>query len=431
VLRLIVVLTAAIALAEHFLPWSIAAGVLYTLPCLLSFWIASRRTTLVVAVVCTALTLGGLAFGGENDLWIDGLVNRAFVVFCIWGTANLGILRSRVEQQLAESRETVATTLASIADGVITTGADGNVTLVNERATELLGWKADEAVGYPLANIFRVLRGEGEEAHFEGVSGEAKSDSLPLTKEAVLMRRDGQPLQVEASTAPVCTGAADPSDGTCGRVFVFRDIGERKQREETVTRLAFRDSLTGLPNRTAFLDRLEVELAHARRRNGMTAVLFLDLDDFKAVNDTYGHHAGDVLLKSVAQRLSDALREDDTVARLGGDEFVVILPEVPRVTAARTVAKKLLGALADPIEIPGGQVRTAPSVGVAMYHGESPDVATPPRDADGVQLEEDDLAAMTEAQVLLKRADEAMYLAKQAGGGRVCIWQPQATARPR
>ena len=171
--------------------------------------------------------------------------------------------------------------------------------------------------------------------------------------------------------------------------------------------LAYRDALTGLPNRASLADRLELELAHARRQKRGLALLFLDLDGFKAINDTRGHAAGDALLVGAAQHLTHALREGDTVARLGGDEFTAILPGIEDEQAARIVGEKLLRALERPIEHEGELLRVRGSVGLALY----------PRDG-------------ADATSLLQQADAAMYRAKADGGGRLIGAQPASEQEP-
>jgi diguanylate cyclase (GGDEF)-like protein len=178
-------------------------------------------------------------------------------------------------------------------------------------------------------------------------------------------------------------------------------VDELSKAKERLEDLAQHDSLTGLPNRRLLLDRLQQAISSARRRNGHVGVLFVDLDKFKAVNDTHGHDAGDELLKEVARRLSGCVRAADTVSREGGDEFVIVLPDLDEREDARRVADKALVELAKPVKIADGEVRVTPSIGVSYY----PDDATDP-------------------QQLLKCADDAMYLAKDAGRNAVRFFQP-------
>jgi diguanylate cyclase (GGDEF)-like protein len=186
-------------------------------------------------------------------------------------------------------------------------------------------------------------------------------------------------------------------DGTpVGMWAIVRDISERKATEARIASLAYYDALTGLPNRTLFFDRLQTALAMARRDSQRTALLFIDLDRFKPVNDTYGHEVGDQLLQRVAQQLRDCVRESDTVARLGGDEFVVLLPHVHTLDDAMAVADKIHARLREPVEIGAYRLEISSAIGVATF---------PEDGADEVAL--------------VRSADDAMYRAKAGGRDQV------------
>lgn len=177
-----------------------------------------------------------------------------------------------------------------------------------------------------------------------------------------------------------------------GYVVMLRDVTERRLAEETIKHMAYHDALTGLPNRFLVSDRLEQGLAQARRRGCLLAVMLLDLDGFKMVNDTLGHNVGDLLLRSVAVKLDGLLRRSDTVARMGGDEFLVLLPEVKTPEGVAAVASKMLKAIREIRSVGGFAISMSTSAGLAMY----------PWDGD-------------DAQTLIKRADAALYAAKDAG----------------
>ena len=185
-------------------------------------------------------------------------------------------------------------------------------------------------------------------------------------------------------------------------IAVISDITERKRGEEVVWKRANYDELTGLPNRRLFVDRLKHGLARAARHKSGMAVLFIDLDDFKPVNDRYGHQAGDELLKQVAARMDLCLREEDTVARQGGDEFVVMLTTISNENEALAVAEKLLAALHHPFQIEGHTINVGASIGVSLFpqQGET-------------------------AEQLLKKADAAMYAAKTAGRHTVRLFSTE------
>ncbi len=200
-----------------------------------------------------------------------------------------------------------------------------------------------------------------------------------------------------------------PANGSAARlVLVSRDISERKEMEAYVLHQSFHDSLTGLPNRLLLLDRLNQATTHRERLQVTVAVLFIDLDRFKEINDTLGHAAGDRVLQNVAERLSGCVRDGDTVARLGGDEFVVMLLDLNDVEAAAFVAEKIVDTLGAPCRIEGSELRVTASIGVAIF----------PHDA-------------TDVDTLLRHADVAMYHAKHDGGARFCFFalQMQEAAR--
>jgi diguanylate cyclase (GGDEF)-like protein len=178
-------------------------------------------------------------------------------------------------------------------------------------------------------------------------------------------------------------------------LLAIEDITERKQSEEKIQQMAYHDSLTGLPNRKLFSDRLGIALIHAQRNQKKVGIAMLDLDNFKDVNDTLGHDAGDILLKAAAMRLSAELRKVDTVARFGGDEFVLILPDLKVIEDAIPVAQKIVDSFRKSFLIDTNQLIVTMSIGIAVYPNDGTDEA-----------------------MLLKNADIAMYQAKQAGRDR-------------
>ncbi len=184
----------------------------------------------------------------------------------------------------------------------------------------------------------------------------------------------------------------DSEGKVTGAVSAAIDITARKSAEEQIRRMAHFDALTNLPNRVLLMDRLEQAIAMSARNQTHTGVLFIDLDHFKSINDTLGHHVGDLLLQEVAERLREYVREVDTVSRLGGDEFIIIVPELRQIDDARHIARKLLQSLSEPYVVSGQKLEVTPSIGVSVF----PDHATEP-------------------SALIRLADQAMYQAKQEG----------------
>ncbi len=387
------ILAAGVFAAEWLLGGQVAVGALYILPVTLSFSIRRARHVDLAASICTVLTVTSLFAARPDELQL-ALVHRAVALFAIWVTAHLGKVRARNELAIANQRKTLGVTLQSIADAVITTDARERITLINDEAEMLTGWSAKDAQGKRLAEVFNVIA-SSTDANHPSLPATIEEDVIPSMHEIRVRSRQGNILTIEASSAPIFD--TEESSRPLGRVLVFHDISARKAHEATVEALAYRDPLTGLANRTSFLDRLDLELAHAKRRGARMALCFIDMDGFKVVNDTLGHAIGDRLLQSIANRLREALREEDTIARLGGDEFTVILPEIATGADAVSVARKLVDALRPPHQIEGHSISALPSVGIAIF----PDEAETP-------------------DKLLRQADAAMYLAKSRGGGR---WQ--------
>jgi diguanylate cyclase (GGDEF)-like protein/PAS domain S-box-containing protein len=227
-------------------------------------------------------------------------------------------------------------------------------------------------------------------------------DSGAFETEFRVLRADGELRHVLMRSFPVynAQGLA------VRRAGLVQDISERRRQDARIEHLAYHDSLTGLPNRALLMDRLALSLAHAQRQESQLAVLFLDLDRFKTINDSLGHLLGDQLLSRVAQRLRGALREDDTVARLGGDEFVILLSDVQDLAEPAHVADKLMAALAPPFQLGEHELHVTGSLGVSLF----------PRDGD-------------DAETLLKYADTALYKAKDAGRNAYRFFSPDMDAR--
>ena len=302
-----------------------------------------------------------------------------------------------------DDRERAETTLNSIGDGVISTDVSGNVTYLNAVAERMTGWRREEAVGRPLARVLRIVDGVTREVSPNPMQLTARPDAtVGLTPNCVLIRRDGVETAIEDSAAPI----RDRRGRITGAVMVFHDVSAARAMSRHISHLAAHDSLTDLPNRMLLTDRLSQAIASARRHGHQLAVVFLDLDRFKEVNDSLGHGIGDRLLQSVAGRLVASVRSSDTVSRYGGDEFVLLLSRLERADDAAATARKVITALGTPFEVTGVQLHVSVSIGVSIY----PD--------DG-----------TDAETLIKNADTAMYCAKERGCNRYQFFTPAMNAR--
>ncbi len=315
------------------------------------------------------------------------------------GTAVDVTERKRSVEEVRRTVSVLRSTLESTADGILVVDRSGRVVSSNQRLAQLWRLTPDELQ-------------QGSAVQFlDHVRGQLKSPETFLETVALM---DAQPeaesfdvLEFEDGRVFECYSLPHRLDGAAvGRVWSFREITERRRAEERIEYQAYHDSVTGLPNRLLLMDRLTQALVHAHRHQRRLAVLFLDVDHFKLVNDTLGHAAGDRLLRSVAERLSACVRADDTVARVGGDEFMVLFSDLQRSDHAPRMAEKVLQALEHPFTIEGETVYVTASVGVALY----------PEDGD-------------ESGALMRNADTAMYRAKELGRNNYQLCTPGMNTR--
>ena len=263
----------------------------------------------------------------------------------------------------------------------------GRVVLANDALCRLFGYTLEEVKALPsyLELAHPVDRERVAANHQRRLQGE----QFPNRYDIAIITKSGERCEVEITASPIVT------DGRPGVLVVTVDISERKRVEERVQYLALHDALTGLANRVLFFDRLNSAIAAAHRKDGAFALLYLDLDDFKPINDTYGHETGDLVLRSIAERLRSCVRESDTVARLGGDEFILLFNDTLDESAAVTVADKVIATITAPLPVEGCTHRVGCSIGIALY----------PREGE-------------DADSLMRQADAAMYGAKRLGKNR-------------
>jgi diguanylate cyclase (GGDEF)-like protein/PAS domain S-box-containing protein len=284
---------------------------------------------------------------------------------------------------------------------VISTDPAGTVTYLNPVAERLTGWSCKQAIGRSLVQVFNVVDGPSRVPVSDRLEIAIHDDStVASAQNATLTRRDGVELAIEDSIAPI----HDRHARLTGAVIVFRDVTTARAREDLLSVRIQHDALTNLPNRLLLIDRLEHAIAQARRRGTKVAVLFIDLDRFKDVNDALGHAVGDRLLQEVAKRLKSAVRESDTVGRLGGDEFVVVLSEVDHPQSAARQADKIRAVLAASPHVIGPQkLSIESSIGTSFFP------------EDGL-----------DATSLVNCADMAMYVAKRSGRNAHRFFAPDA-----
>ena len=292
----------------------------------------------------------------------------------------------RVEEALRQSESDYRRLFESAHDAILVFTPDREIILeANVEACELYGFTQTEIVGMSLERLSKYPE-KGK-----SLIQQTMQEKVQRAFETVHFRKDGTEMLIEVNAAVVL------HRGTPAILSIHRDITERKRMERAIEEMALHDPLTGLPDRKLLADRIAVALAHARRDRCLMALLFLDLDGFKAVNDSWGHAVGDLLLKDVAIRLVDTLRTSDTIARIGGDEFTVLIPDLASSDAATEIARKIITTLEKPFAVEGTPVGVSASIGIAMYP------------ADG-----------SDEETLLRKADKAMYIAK-SGGGRRCV----------
>jgi len=294
-------------------------------------------------------------------------------------------------------------TLDSIGDAVLCMDLVGRVTYLNGVAAKMTGWPRSEALGQPLAEVFRILDSASREIAPDPLQRAIRVDrTVGLPSGRVLLHRDGTERLIEDSAAPI----HDSGGVIIGAVIVFHDVSEAHATAIQMASIANHDPLTQLPNRMILSDRISQAISISRRKHRPFAVIFLDLDYFKEINDSLGHAVGDKLLQAVADRLRAGLRGSDTVSRQGGDEFVILLPEIESAADAASSAKKLLLSISAPYSIGEHSIQINGSFGISLYpdHGE-------------------------DAETVLNNADIAMYEAKEHGRNTIRFFKPEMAAK--
>ncbi|HZJ49809.1 MAG TPA: EAL domain-containing protein [Actinomycetota bacterium] len=336
---------------------------------------------------------------GAQDYLIKGQVEARGLLRALRYAAE----RKVMEEALFVEKERAEVTLNCIADAVACSDISGDLTFLNLVAERMTGWSFQEAAGRPMAEVFRILDGTTRETipnPMEMAAGRSQIGHLPSN--SILIRRDGLEIPIEDSVAPIY----DRNEKATGAVIVWRDVSAARAMALQMAHSAQHDFLTGLPNRMLLNDRVSRAIALAARHKKKAAVLFLDLDGFKHINDSLGHPIGDQLLQSIAKRLVCCVRNSDTVSRQGGDEFIVLLSEVERAEDIVIMTRRILQALAEAHSIDERDLHITTSIGVTIYPEDGPD-----------------------AETLIKNADTAMYQAKENGRQSCQFFEPAMNVR--
>jgi diguanylate cyclase (GGDEF)-like protein/PAS domain S-box-containing protein len=307
------------------------------------------------------------------------------------------------EEALFAEKERAQVTLNSIGDAVLSTDSAGQVMYLNKVAEKMTGWSCDNARGRPLAEVFRVVHGTTRQAVDDPAQQAINEDkTVGMALDSVLIRRDGFEYPIEDSSAPI----HNRNGQVAGAVIVFHDVSEARAMAIKMTYLAQHDFLTDLPNRALLKERLSLAIRLAHRHARMVALIFLDLDFFKRVNDSLGHTTGDQLLQSVGNRLVSCVRSTDSVYRQGGDEFVILLTEIEKLPDAALIAEKLIGAFTAPHLVGGHELHVTLSMGISIYPDDS-----------------------LNAESIMQNADTAMYHAKACGRNNYQFFTPEMNAK--
>jgi diguanylate cyclase (GGDEF)-like protein/PAS domain S-box-containing protein len=290
-------------------------------------------------------------------------------------------------ERLRDSENRMRMLVNSVDEGIVSISHDGRIELFNPGAERMFAYRSEEVLGRNVSLLMPEPHCSRHDEYLRRYQETGEAHVIGKPREVTARRQDGTlfPMELRISQLEL--------EGERKFIGIVYDISERKAIEERIAHLAHHDALTNLPNRRLTQDRIEQAITRAQRTNAQFAVMFVDLDKFKRINDAFGHDAGDQLLKEAAQRLTTCLRGGDTVGRQGGDEFIVLLNDISLDNDAVLVARKICDALSAPFNIQGKDMRVNASIGIAIY----------PRDG-------------TNFETLIKHSDTAMYRAKKSVG---------------
>ncbi len=360
---------------------------------------AAPRTPLVVLTGLDDETLADQALQeGAEDYMIKGQIEPRGLVRAL----RYAIERKVMQEALFVEKERAEVTLNSIGDAVISSDIAGTITFLNSMAETMTGWNRQDAVGRRMADVFQSVDGMSREATRNPMTSARRYNrTVHLPPNSIPIGLDGE-IPIEGSISPIYDREGRPT----GAVIVFRDVSLARAMAEEMTHSVEHDFLTGLPNRILLNDRIGQAIAQAPRHQKRLAVLFLDIDGFKHINDSLGHPVGDKLLQSIAARLVACVRDSDTVSRQGGDEFVVLLSEAEQWQDAAIVARRMLAAVAEAHLVEPHDLHVTTSIGVSVFPDDGGD-----------------------AETLIKNADTAMYQAKANGRQSFQFFEPAINVR--
>jgi diguanylate cyclase (GGDEF)-like protein/PAS domain S-box-containing protein len=331
----------------------------------------------------------------------DYILKSQLQAFRLRRTVDRMIERHADEEKTLLRQQCAELTLHCTGDAVLISDSAGQVTHLNAAAELLTGWPREEAVGRALDEVFQTIDCTTRQPVNELIPAETDKNAA-VTAGCILVGRDGPELAIRTSKAHT----RDPYGNVSGTVTVFHDAGAADAKSTQLSHLAQHDFLTDLPNRVLLNDRINQAISFALRYNKQLAVMFVDLDLFKKVNDSFGHAIGDKLLQSVAGRIVTCVRRSDTVSRHGGDEFIVLLSQVGHAEDSVFIARKILSSLAEPYLIDQKHLQINASIGVSTYPGDGQD-----------------------AETLIHKADTAMYDAKKLGRNNFQFFKADMQAR--
>ncbi len=316
----------------------------------------------------------------------------------------MALYKSQAEARMRDSALHTQAILDSMMDGVITINAQGLIKSCNQAAGRIFGYTPEEALGHNVTMLMPQPHHGEHDGHLQRYQSSGKSCAIGLARQVTGQRKNGQEFPLSMALSEISRG------GQTTFIGLVRDLSQQQQNAEEIHRLAFYDQLTELPNRRLMMDHLTQSMSSSARSGQHGALLLLDLDHFKTLNDTLGLEVGDLLLQQVATRLRSEVRESDRVARLGGDEFIVLLEGLSghaqeAATQAETAAKKILKVLGLPYTLREHTCASTPSVGIVVFLGTEQSMGD-----------------------LLKKADTAMYQAKEAGRNTLCFFDAATQA---